>query len=202
MVFAAGETTKTISVPVLEDLIYEGTETFNVNLSNPSNATISDGQGIGTILDNDTGSEIDVDIDIKPGVVDNPINCQDNKHNGVIPVAILTTDDFDATTVDHTTVTFGVGGATETHIKKKSGEVKRHEEDVDLDGDIDLVFHFRFGETGLVCDDVEACLTGETYDGTQIIGCDAITTVPSIVEEITKSGTQYIINSLRQHMLL
>jgi hypothetical protein len=59
----------------------------------------------------------------------------------VITVAILTTDDFDATTVDHTTVLFE--RASETHVNGKTGEPRRHEEDVGFDGDIDLVLHLR-----------------------------------------------------------
>ncbi len=51
--FAPGETTKTISVPVNGDRTYEPDETFFVNLSNPGDATIADGQGQGTILNDD-----------------------------------------------------------------------------------------------------------------------------------------------------
>ena len=43
----------TVTVPVLGDVLFEGTETFQVNLSNPVNATISDARGIGTIYDNE-----------------------------------------------------------------------------------------------------------------------------------------------------
>lgn len=43
----------TITVPVLGDLTTEGTETFQVNLSNPVNGDIGDAQGIGTIYDNE-----------------------------------------------------------------------------------------------------------------------------------------------------
>jgi hypothetical protein len=43
----------TISVPILGDTMFEGTETFTVNLSNPVNATIADAQGVGTIYDNE-----------------------------------------------------------------------------------------------------------------------------------------------------
>jgi len=109
-------------------------------------------------------------IDIKPGSDPNSINC--NNEKGVITVAILTTDDFDATTVDHTTVTFE--GATETHVDNKTGEPRRHEEDVDGDGDTDLVFHFRFGDTALTCDSTEGVLTGKTFDGHSIGGTDDI----------------------------
>jgi hypothetical protein len=111
-----------------------------------------------------------VDIDIKPGSDPNSINC--NNPPGVIAVAILTTDDFDATTVDHTTVTFE--GAGETHIDKNTGLPRRHEEDVDGDGDIDLVFHFRLGDTGLDCASTEGTLSGETFDGQAIEGTDAV----------------------------
>jgi hypothetical protein len=55
LTFAAGQTSRTITVPVLGDSVAEGTETFVVNLSNPVNATIADGQGQGTILDDDGG---------------------------------------------------------------------------------------------------------------------------------------------------
>jgi hypothetical protein len=51
--FFIGETTRTITVPVNGDTTDEPDETFKVNLSSPSNATISDGKGIGTITDDD-----------------------------------------------------------------------------------------------------------------------------------------------------
>ena len=51
--FPAGVVSRTVSVPVLGDLLDEDAETFSVYLSNPTNATIADGQGIGTITDND-----------------------------------------------------------------------------------------------------------------------------------------------------
>jgi hypothetical protein len=51
--FAPGETSKTITVLVIGDRLPEPTETFAVNLSNPTNATITDGQGVGTILDDE-----------------------------------------------------------------------------------------------------------------------------------------------------
>jgi hypothetical protein len=54
--FAPGETSKTITVPIVSNTVAEATETFTVNLSNPTNATIQDGQGVGTILDNDSSS--------------------------------------------------------------------------------------------------------------------------------------------------
>lgn len=51
--FAAGETSKTISVHVIGDTTAEFAETFSVNLSNAIGATISDGQALGTITNDD-----------------------------------------------------------------------------------------------------------------------------------------------------
>jgi hypothetical protein len=53
VVIPAGQTSRTFTVAVLGDRVAEPTETFAVNLSAPVNATIADGQGLGTILDNE-----------------------------------------------------------------------------------------------------------------------------------------------------
>jgi probable HAF family extracellular repeat protein len=53
LTFAPGETSKTISISVISDRIAEANETFYVNLSQPTNATIAAGQGVGTILDDE-----------------------------------------------------------------------------------------------------------------------------------------------------
>ncbi len=51
--FAAGETTKTVTVPVNGDALDEIDETFALNLTSAPAATIIDSQGEGTITDND-----------------------------------------------------------------------------------------------------------------------------------------------------
>lgn len=114
-----------------------------------------------------------ITVDIKPGSRDNPVNCRGGGQ-GVVPVAILTTATFDAATVDHTTVRFGPAGAAEAHTNRR-GPI-RHVEDVDGDGDRDLVLHFRQGETGIRCGDVEATVTGLTFDGQMLVGTDVIRT--------------------------
>src|SRR5262249_512272 len=53
LTFAPGETTKTVTVAVRGDTSDEPNETFFVYLSNPSGAPIADGQGVGTITDDD-----------------------------------------------------------------------------------------------------------------------------------------------------
>jgi hypothetical protein len=54
VVFAPGETSKTILIQTIDDLNVDPTLTFTVNLSNPTGgANIARGQGTGTILDGD-----------------------------------------------------------------------------------------------------------------------------------------------------
>lgn len=75
---------------------------------------------------------MEVPIDIKPGSFPNSINL---RSRGKIPVAILTTGTFDATTVDPTTVLFGQTGT-------EAAPVRAALEDVDGDGDTDMILHF------------------------------------------------------------
>lgn len=111
---------------------------------------------------------ISVEIDVKPGSNKNPINLR--AKNGTIPVAILTTETFDATQVDWETVRFGPSGATERHERL-------HVRDTDGDGDMDAKLHFKTRDTGIRCGDTEATLTGETFGGDAFAGSDIIETV-------------------------
>jgi hypothetical protein len=110
---------------------------------------------------------VTVTIDIKPGVFPNSIN---PRSLGKIQVAILTTDTFDASTVDPTTVLFGRTGieAAPVHAVLK---------DVNGDGKLDLVLHFNTEATGIPCGDTSAFLTGNTHGGQAIKGSDSIQTV-------------------------
>ena len=53
LTFAAGETTKTVSVALLDDAHDEGEETFTLRLSNAQGARIADGEATGTIANAD-----------------------------------------------------------------------------------------------------------------------------------------------------
>lgn len=111
-----------------------------------------------------------VEIDIKPGSYPNSIN---PNAGGVITVAILTTDDFDASNVDPETVALDGEGARGKGKSGKFGSL----EDVDGDGDLDLVVQI---ENVITWDlnATEAMLTGETYDGIFIEGTDSVRIVP------------------------
>ncbi len=54
----ADQTTATITVLVNGDRVGEPNETFVVNLSSPTNATIADNQGVGTVVDDEPGISI------------------------------------------------------------------------------------------------------------------------------------------------
>ena len=58
--FDAGTTERTAAVPIVNDDKLEPDETFSVTLSNPMGATIRDGEGTGTILDDDNQPTISV----------------------------------------------------------------------------------------------------------------------------------------------
>jgi hypothetical protein len=110
---------------------------------------------------------VNVQIDIKPGSYPNSINLGSN---GNVPVAIFSTLDFDATTVNPETVS--LAGAT-VKVKGK-GTPMAFGEDVDGDGLIDLVVHVDTTALELTGSDTDAILEGQTYDGVRIRGTDTV----------------------------
>ena len=104
-------------------------------------------------------------VDVKPGSEDNPINL---RSKGVTPVAILTTAAFDATQVDGETVRLGTDEASIAHGKA-------HYEDVNGDGSIDWLGHFRTRKIGVDADTSSLTLVGQTLDGVPLSGSDLVT---------------------------
>ena len=60
LAFPIGSLTRTVTVPVLGDIEQEVTETFGLYLSSPTNATVGDGLGLGTILDDNDPPEVSI----------------------------------------------------------------------------------------------------------------------------------------------
>ncbi|MFM2196005.1 MAG: hypothetical protein RL092_1605, partial [Bacteroidota bacterium] len=56
--FAPGQTSLTVTTNILNDALTEGIETFSLILSDPANASISDGEGVVTIIDDEGGLNI------------------------------------------------------------------------------------------------------------------------------------------------
>jgi hypothetical protein len=163
----SGGNTTTFDAEVTSGDPVSRTSTFFGNVNSPT-ADFADTLGLVTQFTiTPAPAVVPVVVDIKPGSEPAPIN---PKSQGVIPVAILTTDTFDATTVNPATARFGKTG-TEAML------VQSALEDVDGDGDTDLILHFNTQDTGIQCGDTSASLTGETFSGQAIQGSDSIVTV-------------------------
>ncbi|MDT8304006.1 MAG: hypothetical protein RQ760_21165 [Sedimentisphaerales bacterium] len=84
-------------------------------------------------------------IDIKPGSDENVINL---KSRGVVPVAVMTTEDFQAGNINPDSVEFAGASPVRSSLC-----------DVDNDGDMDMLFHFRTQMLNLDETSTEATLT-------------------------------------------
>lgn len=116
-------------------------------------------------------NRIPVWLDIKP----NSVYCAATHSHEIIPFTIYSTNAFDALTIDHNTVT--LAGGSEAHTNQKTGEVRRHEEDVNYDGLMDLVFHVRLGDTTICAEDlgeIEVSLVGYTFGSYEVYGTDMV----------------------------
>lgn len=114
----------------------------------------------------------EIQIDIKPGSYPNSINLGSK---GVVPVAILSSADFDATTVDPDTVVLAGAGVA---VRGKGNKSLAHEEDVNGDGLMDLVCQVETENLDPGLQTGSAILNGETYDGILFEGSDEIIIVP------------------------
>ena len=61
--YAAGETTKQVVLPIVNDVLVEGNETFTIRLTNPTGATLGTAQATVTITDNDAAPSSQNPID-------------------------------------------------------------------------------------------------------------------------------------------
>ena len=114
---------------------------------------------------------IGVAIDIKPGAFPNSINLGSN---GVVPVAILSTANFDAKDVDIASIT--LAGAS-VRLKGNATPMASFQ-DVNGDGRLDLVVQINTEALELNSTDTLAVLHAKTKSGSPIIGLDSIRVVP------------------------
>ncbi len=108
-----------------------------------------------------------VPLDIKPGGSPNAIQLD---APGKLPVAVLSTESFNAATIDPATVHFGRTGS-------EAAPLKFSLEDVNLDGRRDLVCQFEVQGVGLICGDTSAILTAYTTEGVPLKGTDSVSIV-------------------------
>jgi hypothetical protein len=107
---------------------------------------------------------VTVQIDVKPGSFPNSINL---KSKGKVPVAILSTDDFDAHDVDPNTCVFA--SANPVHWQMA---------DVNKDRDRDMLLQFMTQDLELTKNSTEGTLECTTHDGIKIVGTDSVKIVP------------------------
>jgi hypothetical protein len=112
---------------------------------------------------------VTVKIDIKPGDFPNVI---DLGSKGKIPVAVLSTSDFNAPKqVDTASLKFGRSG-NESSLASCSPP-----QDVNKDGLLDVLCHFSAQKTGFQLGDTQGVLTGKTVGGIPIRGTDSVVIV-------------------------
>ena len=107
------------------------------------------------------------EIDIKPGSYPNSINI---RSNGKVPVALFGSDMFAVTSVDIASVRLHPmdrpeGGAPVNKFAYT---------DLNSDGYLDIIFHFRTQAIGLQPGDEMACLHGMTMTGDHFCGHDTV----------------------------
>lgn len=112
----------------------------------------------------------EVMIDIKPG---SDPNCFNNDGHGVIPVAILGSDDFEVTDIDIDNETVSLEGMA-VKMAGKSNKLLARIEDVNEDGFDDLMLQIEDVDGSFEPGDTEAVLTGNLVDGTPFQGTDTI----------------------------
>lgn len=112
-----------------------------------------------------------IQIDIRPGDVQNTINL---KSNGKLDVAILSSADFDATSVNPATVI--LAGAEVA--RRPNGSLFVSIADVNHDQLDDLLLKFEVNALQLTPVDTQAALTGQTYAGFSVAGADSVRIVP------------------------
>lgn len=100
-------------------------------------------------------SVLQINIDVKPG--NDGVAPLNPKSKGKIPVAVLSSDTFDALSVDKDSIRFGHGGD-----EKSLHKCNWKGEDVNGDGRLDLMCHFYNQTAGFRKGDLEAVLKGTT----------------------------------------
>lgn len=122
------------------------------------------GKGTGTVVV--TVKRLPVKIDIKPGSFPNSINL---KNKGNVPVGVFTGTyqgiSFDATTIERSSLDFA--GAPDLGIGKSP-------QDIDGDGDLDMVFHFDTQKLNFTPASTQGTLTGKTTSGIYFEGSDSV----------------------------
>jgi parallel beta-helix repeat protein len=115
--------------------------------------------------DETIATEVSVDIDIKPGSRHKEI---DLSYNGVVPVAVLSSKDFDARMIDPKSVLFAGAAPVRSFLYDVDRDYRRNYR-------VDMLFFFKVKQLDLDQNSTEATLTGKTVDGKSFKGTESVT---------------------------
>ncbi|MCR9200192.1 MAG: pectinesterase family protein [Planctomycetaceae bacterium] len=151
-------------------LDFEETSVFELTVA------VTDGQATSTatitVNLNDVDEVLAVEIDIDPNDASNTINLRKDKR---VDVVLFSSFEFDATLVDIDSLRFGATGTEDSLSRKGRQQSPRIRfEDINGDGQLDLIATFDVANTGLTTDDTEAILTGRLLDGTDFMARQTI----------------------------
>tara|TARA_R110002073_G_scaffold80260_3_gene193396 strand:+ start:11444 stop:14500 length:3057 start_codon:yes stop_codon:yes gene_type:complete len=159
-----------ITVADSSPLDFETTPEFTLQVA------VSDGNltstAIVTVSLNDLVEVVAASIDIQPGDDNNAVSLK----RGIVEVAIFTTDGLDATQIDIDSLRFGATGIEDSlrrHKKHLTPQIRY--EDINGDGQLDLIASFDVTQTGLTADHTEATLNGSTLGGESFAASQTIT---------------------------
>jgi streptogramin lyase len=138
---------------------------------------------------------IAVDVDIKPTSCPNPLNLHSR---GVLPVAILGSEEFDASDIDAASVSLAGVGAVRSNLEDVTGPVADGNEcactTAGPDGNTDLTLKFRAPEIAVALlndlgeltegEQLVLTLAGTLMDGTPIEGSDCVVLVGQVPESV------------------
>lgn len=123
------------------------------------------GMSVNHVAAQKPGPVLRVSIDVKPG--DTPTSLEP-KREGMVPIAVLSSKEFDATGVDLTSIRAGATGTEGSMFRSMK-------EDVDHDGDVDLIILFRVADLALTCNAKAITVKGKTAQGRDFEGTETVT---------------------------
>jgi hypothetical protein len=148
-------------LPFEYEIPADGDYTLQASVRNVLDSGGSSYVGLDGIMVTEPAPEvIQVSIDVRPGSDD----CINIDGNGVVPVVLYGSAEFDVQNIDPASLRLGSAAVNgRTHVSDKNG-----------DGYLDVKGHFRIGETGLQAGDTRVALTGVLEDGTAFEGVDTV----------------------------
>jgi hypothetical protein len=160
------------SMAVSEGKVYVAGKTLSTDFPNTSGGAqpvlTASHEAFVSLLSADLKAVLAIDIDIRPWSKRNPINYKGHR---ILPVAILSNEDFDSPSqVDQNSLTFGATGDEKSlaFCNRKPRNISRD------DSKDDLVCHFYIELAGFKCGDTEGILKGKTVSGIPFKGGDLV----------------------------